>query len=294
MTHDLNGRTAIITGAGQGLGRSYALALSRAGANIVVNDIGRGPDGRPTAEAVCAEIQAAGGKAVANTDSVSERDGAQAMVRDAIEHFGSIDILVSNAGIERNKSYGKSTDEEWEAVTSVHLTGTHYLCHAAWPHMLEQQRGRIILVSSPSGLWGNFAQSSYAAAKMGIIGLGTVLAIEGQRKNILVNSLAPIATTPMTEALLSPELAAKLSPDEVAPAVTKLASDALTTTGAIIVAGGGWFSSAHISLSPGVHFEGRPGPADLDARWEEIVSGDKSAPSGPLDPDTLQKMFVGD
>ena len=216
------------------------------------------------------------------------------MVQSALDNFGSVDILVTNAGIERNKSYGKSTDEEWDAVTAVHLNGTHYLCRAAWPHMLEQQRGRIILITSPSGLWGNFAQSSYSAAKLGIVGLGTVLAIEGQRKNILVNSLAPIATTPMTEAMLTPELAARLSPDHVAPAVVKLASDNLTTTGAIIVAGGGWFTSAHIARSPGVLFETRPDASALDARWNEIVSGEECAPGGPLDPDTLHKMFVGE
>lgn len=291
---DLSGRTAIVTGAGQGLGRSYAVALAKAGANVVVNDIGRTPDGRPTAESVCDEIRNTGGEAVANTDSVSSRDGAEAMVQAAIEVFGSIDILVTNAGIERNRSYPKSTDEEWDAVTGVHLNGTHYLCHAAWPHMAEQQRGRIILITSPSGLWGNFAQSSYAAAKMGIVGLGTVLAIEGQRKNILVNSLAPIATTPMSEALLTPELAAKLSPDHVAPAVVKLASDDLTTTGAIIIAGGGWFTSAHIALSPGVQFDEQPDADTLNARWNEIVSGADARPGATLDPDTLHKKFVGD
>lgn len=289
----VRGRVAIVTGAGQGLGRSYALALAKAGAKLVVNDIGtvETDSGRArTAEQVANEIRAAGGEAVANFDTVATAEGGKAIVQAALDAFGRIDILVSNAGIERNQSYAKSSESQWSEVIDVHLDGTHYLCRAAWPHLIAQNHGRLILVTSPSGLWGNFAQASYAAAKMGIVGLANVLAIEGKRKGVLVNCLAPIATTPMSAHLLSPELARKLSPDLVAPAVLKLASDDLQTTGAIVIAGGGWFASAHVAMSPGVHVTDAAG---LDAAWPEILDGSAARPGKPLDPDTLQKMFVG-
>lgn len=285
----VRGRTAIVTGAGQGLGRSYALALAAAGAKVVVNDIGT-VNGVPTAESVVAEIRAGGGEAIANTDSVATPEGGQAMVDAALTAFGSIDILVSNAGIERNQSYAKSSASQWSDVIDVHLNGTHHLCRAAWPHMIEQRRGRLILVTSPSGLWGNFSQASYAAAKLGIVGLGNVLAIEGRAKNVLVNCLAPIATTPMSRHLLTPALAEKLDPDLVAPAVLQLASDDLATTGAILIAGGGWFTTAHIAIAPGIHVA--PGEP-IASRWAEIVSGDAIRPGAPLDPDTLDRIFVG-
>lgn len=284
----VQGRVAIVTGAGQGLGRSYALALAAAGAKVVVNDIGTA-DGVPTAERVAGEIRDAGGEAVANIDSVATAAGGQAMVEAALTRFGGIDILVSNAGIERNQSYAKSSATQWSEVIDVHLNGTHHLCHAAWPQMLAQRRGRLILVTSPSGLWGNFSQASYAAAKLGIIGLANVLAIEGKAKNVLVNCLAPIATTPMSQHLLSPALAEKLDPDLVAPAVLQLASDALDTTGAILIAGGGWFTTAHIAIAPGVHLA--PGEP-LAPHWPAILSGDPIRPGAPLDPDTLDKIFV--
>ena len=282
-------RVAIVTGAGQGLGRSYALALADEGAKVVVNDIGHS-DGSPTAEIVAAEIEASGGRAVANTDSVATVEGGQAIVDAALSAFGRIDILVSNAGIERNQSYAKSNQAQWQDVLDVHLGGTHNLCRAAWPHLLAQKHGRVILVTSPSGLWGNFAQASYAAAKMGMVGLANVLAIEGKRSNVLVNCLAPIATTPMSEHLLDPALAARLRPELVAPAVLQLSSDALETTGAILVAGGGWFASAHVALSTGVHLA--PGES-IEPHWQSILSPDGAAPTGPLDPETLAKMFLG-
>lgn len=283
-------RVAIVTGAGQGLGRSYALALAAAGAKVVVNDIGL-VEGRPSAELVAAEIAAAGGEAIANMDSVATAEGGRSMVEAAIAAYGRVDILVSNAGIERNQSYAKSSDAQWHDVIDVHLNGTHNLCRAAWPHLIAQKHGRVILVTSPSGLWGNFAQASYAAAKLGIVGLANVLAIEGKRSNVLVNCLAPIATTPMSEHLLPPELAARLKPELVAPLVLELASDTLATTGSVLVAGGGWFSSAHIVLSPGVHLaEGEP----IAPHWDSITGADGARPTGPLDPETLEKMFVHD
>lgn len=286
----VHGRVAIVTGAGQGLGRSYALALGAAGAKVVVNDIGT-VDDVPTAEKVAAEIRVAGGDAIADTHSVASAEGGKAMVDAALDLFGRIDIIVSNAGIERNQSYAKSSDAQWNDVIDVHLNGTHHLCHAAWPHLLNQRHGRVILVTSPSGLWGNFSQASYAAAKMGMIGLANVLAIEGRARNVLVNCLAPIATTPMSQHLLSPTLAEQLHPDLVAPAVMQLASDDLETTGAILVAGGGWFTTAHIAIAPGVHV---PPGESLAAHWPAILSGATIAPGAPLSPEALEKIFVGD
>lgn len=290
MTGKLAERVAVVTGAGQGLGRSYAIGLAAQGAKVVVNDIGKNDAGTWTAEAVVEEILEAGGDAVANTDSVASGDGGKAIVQAALDHFGSIDILVSNAGIERNKSYAKSDESHWDPVIDVHLNGTHHLCHAAWQHMKERGHGRVILVTSPSGLWGNFSQASYAAAKMGIIGLANVLAIEGKRYGIFVNSLAPIATTPMSAHTLPPGLGEKLPPDLVTPAIVKLASDDLDVTGAVLVAGGGWFTSAHIAIAPGVHL--KPGER-LDDHWDQVLDGSAIEPGAPLDPDTLNAMFSG-
>jgi NAD(P)-dependent dehydrogenase (short-subunit alcohol dehydrogenase family) len=286
----VDGRIAVVTGAGQGLGRSYAVALAAAGAKVVVNDIGQGEIN--TAQQVVDEIIAAGGQAIADRNSVATPEGGQAIVQSALDAYGRIDILVSNAGIERNQSYAKSTDEQWRAVMDVHLNGTHYLCRAAWPHMIAQGHGRIIPITSPSGLWGNFSQSSYAAAKMGMIGLANVLTIEGRRYGILTNCLAPIATTPMSASLLSPALAERLAPEHVAPVVVKLASDELDTCGAILIAGGGWVSSAHIALTPGVKLDHVATPDDLDAAWSTILDAETATVGGTLDPATLEKMFA--
>jgi len=287
----VQGRVAVVTGAGQGLGRSYAVALAAAGAKVVVNDIGQGET--DTAQQVVQDIIAAGGQGVASRDSVATAEGGQAIIQCALDAFGRIDILVSNAGIERNQSYAKSTDDQWRAVMDVHLNGTHYLCRAAWPHMIAQGHGRIIPITSPSGLWGNFSQSSYAAAKMGMIGLANVLTIEGRRYGILTNCLAPIATTPMSASLLSPALAQRLAPEHVAPVVVKLASDELDTCGAILIAGGGWVSSAHIALTPGVKLDHVATPDDLDAAWQTILDPEAARVGGTLDPATLEKMFAG-
>lgn len=286
----VEGRVAVVTGAGQGLGRSYALALAAAGAKVIVNDIGQG--GEDTAQKVVDEIVALGGSALADRHSVATAEGGKAVVQSALNAHGSIDILVSNAGIERNQSYAKSTDDQWRAVLDVHLNGTHHLCRAAWPHMIAQGHGRIIPITSPSGLWGNFSQSSYAAAKMGIIGLANVLAIEGRRHGVLTNCLAPIATTPMSAALLSPGLAERLSPDHVAPVMLMLASDELETCGAILIAGGGWISSAHIALTPGVKLDHVATLADVREVWPTVLDPAQAKAGGVLDPATLEKMFA--
>lgn len=287
----VEGRVAIVTGAGQGLGESYALALAAAGALVVVNDIGQGET--DTAARVVDAIVSKGGQAIADRNSVASAEGSQAIVQSALDAWGRVDILVSNAGIERNQSYAKSTDEQWHAVIDVHLNGTHYLCRAAWPHMIARGHGRIIPITSPSGLWGNFSQSSYAAAKMGIIGLANVLTIEGRRYGILTNCVAPIATTPMSAGLLSPELAERLSPDHVAPLILRLASDELDTSGGILIAGGGWVSSAHIALTPGVKLDHVASLGELEGHWQTIMDPSTATVGRTLDPATLEKMFVG-
>lgn len=287
----VEGRVAIVTGAGQGLGKSYAIALAAAGALVVVNDIGQGET--DTAATVVDTILSNGGQAITDRNSVASAEGSQAIIQSALDAWGRVDILVSNAGIERNQSYAKSTDEQWHAVVDVHLNGTHYLCRAAWPHMIAQGHGRIIPITSPSGLWGNFSQSSYAAAKMGIIGLANVLTIEGRRYGILTNCVAPIATTPMSAGLLSPELAEQLSPDHVAPLILRLASDELDTSGGILIAGGGWVSSAHIALTPGIKLDHVASPGELEAHWQTIMDASTATVGRTLDPTTLEKMFVG-
>jgi len=232
------GDVAIVTGAGGGLGRAHALELARRGARIVVNDIGgsvdgHGADGTP-AQVVVKEIEALGGEAVANFDSVHSIAGGQSIVETALTAFGQIDIVVNNAGIIRDGSFKKSEPVDNDAVLDTHLRGAINVTHAAWPHMYDQGRGRIIMTTSASGLFGNFGQVNYGAAKMGLVGLTKALAIEGVKKNIMVNAIAPVGRTRMTEDIgLSEELLAQLDPETVAAMVTLLASSACPITGQI-------------------------------------------------------------
>lgn len=248
--NNFEGRTALITGAGGGLGREYALLLASRGAQVVVNDLG-GAGTTGSAQRVVDEIVAAGGTAIANGDSVSDRAGAKAMVDAAVEAYGQLDIVVNNAGILRDKSFNKMTEPEIDVVIDVHLRGSFYVCLNAWQHMRENNYGRIINTTSNSGLIGNFGQSNYGAAKMGIVGLTRVLAIEGRGRNIHVNAIAPAATTQMTEGLLTPEAAAALSPARVAPVVAWLAHEECGTTGEVISAGGGRVARYFIGLTAG-------------------------------------------
>ena len=198
---DFEGRVAVVTGAGGGLGRCHAIALAERGAKVVVNDLGGSVDGIGSgdmADKVVEEIKAAGGEAIANKASVADREGARSLVTDAIETFGGIDILVNNAGILRDKSFKNMTLDEFDLVIQVHLTGTAYVTHAAWPVMYEKNYGRIVFTSSGSGIYGNFGQSNYGAAKMGMLGFMNVLALEGASHNIKVNCLSPGAATRMT------------------------------------------------------------------------------------------------
>lgn len=247
---DFDGQTALITGGGGGLGREYALLLASRGAQVVVNDLG-GSGSTASAQRVVDEITASGGRAVANGDSVSDPAGAKAMVAAAIEAYGRLDIVVNNAGILRDKAFHNMTASEIDVVIDVHLRGSFYVCLNAWEHMRENRYGRIVNTSSNSGLIGNFGQSNYGAAKMGIVGLTRVLAAEGRSRNIHVNAVAPAATTQMTEGLLSPEVAAALNPARVAPVVAWLAHPMCDTTGEIISAGGGRVARYFIGLTSG-------------------------------------------
>ena len=252
---DFKGRVAIVTGAGGGLGRQHALALARRGARVLVNDLGGARDGSggsaTAAQAVVDEIRAAGGEALANAASVTDYDAVQAMVQQAIDAWGRVDVLVNNAGILRDKTFAKMEIADFRLVLDVHLMGAVHCTKAVWPHMVAQKYGRIVMTTSSSGLYGNFGQSNYGAAKMALVGLMQTLALEGAKNGIHVNSLAPTAATRMTEDLMPPEVLRALQPEAVVPAMLALAcEDAPTRT--ILCAGAGSVEAAHITLTQGI------------------------------------------
>lgn len=255
MTIDFKGQVAIVTGAGGGLGRQHALALAARGAKVLVNDLGGARDGSggsvSAADAVVAEIRAAGGEALANGASVTDFVAVQAMVQQAVDAWGRVDILVNNAGILRDKSFAKMELADFELVVDVHLMGAVHCSKAVWALMNEQKYGRIVMTTSSSGLYGNFGQSNYGAAKMALVGLMQTLSIEGAKNDIRVNCLAPTAATRMTEGLMPEAVLAALKPEAVVPAMLVLASkDAPTRT--ILCAGAGTFEAAHITMTQGV------------------------------------------
>jgi NAD(P)-dependent dehydrogenase (short-subunit alcohol dehydrogenase family) len=251
-----DGRVAIITGAGGGLGRQHALELARRGARVVVNDLGgsvsgEGGDVGP-AQKVVAEIEALGGEAVADTNSVATPEGGRAVVQTALDAFGTVDVVVNNAGILRDKSFHNLDQAMIEAVIQVHLLGAFYVTQPAFQVMREKGYGRIVSTSSNSGLLGNFGQSNYGAAKMGLVGLTNVLAIEGRKNNIKANAIAPVAATRMTEGLFE-DLIDKMDPALVSPLVAYLASEACEVTGEVYSAAGGIISRFFIGLTPGYY-----------------------------------------
>ena len=254
MSIDFKGRVAIVTGAGGGLGRLHALALARRGARVVVNDLGGARDGSgasmSAAASVVAEIVAAGGEAIANGASVTDVQAVNAMVAQAMDAWGRVDVLVNNAGILRDKSFAKMTLDDFRLVVDVHLMGAVHCTQAVWPIMTAQKYGRIVMTTSSSGLYGNFGQANYGAAKMALVGLMQTLAIEGAKHDIRVNCLAPTAATRMTQDLLPPAVLEALRPEAVVPAMLVLAAaDAPTRT--ILCAGAGSVEAAHITLTPG-------------------------------------------
>lgn len=249
-----DGRVAVVTGAGGGLGRGYALELARRGARVVVNDLGGAVDGsgasRQAADVVVEEVEAAGGEAVANYDSVSTRDGGAAIIQTAVDAFGTVDIVVNNAGILRDKSFANMTLDEVDAVLDVHLKGAFYVSHPAFKVMKEKGYGRFVHTSSASGIFGNFGQANYGAAKAGLVGLSNVLAIEGEKYGIKSNAIAPTAKTRMTEELLGP-FADMFDPDQVTPMVVYLCSEASDYTHQVFSVGGGRYARVFIGTNSG-------------------------------------------
>ena len=256
MGIDFQGRVAIVTGAGGGLGRQHALALARRGAKVLVNDLGGAVDGSggsaTAAQKVVDEITALGGQAIANGASVTDFAAVQAMVQQAIDAWGRVDILVNNAGILRDKSFAKMDVADFRTVVEVHLMGAVHCCKAVWPHMVAQQYGRIVMTTSSSGLFGNFGQTNYGAAKLALVGLMQTLAIEGERQGIRVNSLAPTAATRMTEDLFPADMLPAFGPHNVVPAMLVLASEQAPSR-TILCAGAGTYEASHITLTQGVH-----------------------------------------
>ncbi len=249
-----DGRVAVITGAGGGLGKTYALEMARRGAKVVVNDLGGKSDGtgagHSMADQVVEEIKQAGGEAVANYDSVSTPEGGEGIIQSALSAFGKVDVVVNNAGILRDKTFLKLTPEELGIVLDVHLKGAFYVSQPAFRAMKEKGYGRFIFTSSAAGILGNFGQTNYGAAKMGLVGLMNVLAVEGAKYNIKCNTIAPTARTRMTEELLGP-LAPLLDPETVTPLVVYLGSEACELTHEIFSVGGGRFARMFVGLTPG-------------------------------------------
>ncbi len=273
-------RVIVVTGAGGGLGREYALTLAREGAGVVVNDLGGARDGsgagHSMADQVVDEIKKAGGRAVANYDSVADAAGAENIVKTALDEFGKIDGIVSNAGILRDGTFHKMTFENWDAVLQVHLYGGYNVIRAAWPHFREQSFGRIVVATSTSGLFGNFGQANYGAAKLGLVGLINTLAAEGAKYNIKANAMAPIAATRMTEDILPPEVFKKLTPEYVAPVVAYLCTEEVPDTASVFIAGGGKVQRVALFQNKGVTFDHVPTVDDVAAQWSTI--DDLSAP----------------
>ncbi|MGC9324093.1 MAG: SDR family oxidoreductase [Desulfomonilia bacterium] len=278
-TIDFTGRVAIVTGAGAGLGRQYALDLGKRGAKVVVNDLGGTRDGVGHSDAaankVVDEIKAAGGEAVPNYDNVATIQGGENIVKTAIDSYGKVDILINNAGILRDKTFNKMEEENWDAVMAVHLRGAYCVSKPAFNNMRENGYGRIVMTTSGAGLFGNFGQSNYAAAKMGLIGLTNVLKLEGAKYNIKVNVIVPVAASRLTEDVLPPQFFEKMKPDFISPAVLYMCSEQCEDTGMYINATLGYFSRTAIMTGPGVIISDGvkiPSPEEVADNWSKIIS----------------------
>ena len=270
MNKFLEGRVAIVTGAGSGLGKAHAMALARHGARVVVNDVAGRHEGSP-GRAVADEIVRAGGLAIADGGNVTDFAQMEQMVARAIGEWGRVDILVNNAGVLRDKTFSKMSLDDFRLVMDVHLMGAVNCVKAVWEHMRERRYGRIVMTTSSSGLYGNFGQSNYGAAKMALVGLMQTLALEGAKQNIRVNCLAPTAATAMTEGVLPPEALARLAPANVSPGLIALVGeDAPTRT--ILLAGAGSFESANVTMTQGIFIGDAEDPvAQIRSRMDEIL-----------------------
>jgi NAD(P)-dependent dehydrogenase (short-subunit alcohol dehydrogenase family) len=272
---NFEGRVAVVTGAGGGLGRSHALLLAKRGAKVVVNDLGGSRDGTGAgsemADAVVQEIKDAGGEAVANYDGVHTWEGGEAVVQTALDTWGRIDIVINNAGILRDVSFSKIEEAQLDAVLKVHLYGGFHVARAAWNSMRDAGFGRIINTSSASGIYGNFGQSNYAAAKMGLVGLTRTLAIEGAKYGITAHAIAPVAASRMTEDIMPPQLLEVLQPEPVSPLVAYLVSDECTDTGMIFSVGGNYIARVAILEGEGATFDEGYTPEDVAGKWGQIV-----------------------
>jgi len=277
MSLRFDDRVVIVTGAGNGLGRSHAHDFARRGARVVVNDLGGGIAGggasKSVAQGVVDEIKAAGGEAVANTDSVEYGDK---IVQTAMDTYGRIDVVVNNAGILRDASFGKMTDEDWDLIYRVHLYGSYKVSKAAWTHMREAGYGRIVMTTSVAGIYGNFGQANYAAAKLGIFGLAQTLAIEGAAKNIHCNTVAPTAGSRLTATVLPQTVLDALKPEYVTPAVVLLAHESCMENGKLFEVGGGWVCQTRWEQTQGVFFRDDFAAEDLEAKWDQATSFENS------------------
>ena len=285
MSISFEGQVAIVTGAGGGLGRSHALELARRGAKVVVNDLGGAMDGTggssEAAEKVVSEIKDSGGEAISNGGSVSDRNGAKSMVDDGMAAWGRVDILINNAGILRDKSFSKIDLDDFQGVVDVHLMGAVYCTHAVWPIMREQNYGRILMTTSPTGLYGNFGQTNYGAAKLAQVGFMNSLKIEGAKNNIHTNTIAPIAATRMTESLIPEAVHSKLAPESVTPAALFLVSEE-APNGVIMQAEGGRFSVASIVENTGTQLGVDATPEDIASNYDMISDLEGAKPKGMM------------
>jgi NAD(P)-dependent dehydrogenase (short-subunit alcohol dehydrogenase family) len=281
-----DGRVAIVTGAGGGLGRQHALELARRGAKVVINDLGGTVDGSGGSSAAAAkvveEIKAFGGEAIANGSSVTDDTGVANMVKQAMDAWGRIDVLVANAGVLRDKSFAKMEVGDFSFVVDVHLMGSVKPAKAVWEIMREQNYGRIVVTTSSTGLYGNFGQTNYGAAKLALVGFMNSLKLEGQKNNVHVNAISPVAATRMTENIIPPAFADQLKPEYVTPGVIYLCSEE-APTGAILTAGGGAFALARIYETEGAYLgEGGLSAEEVRANWAQITdeAGQKAYVNG--------------
>lgn len=267
-------RVVVITGAGNGLGRTYALEMGKRGARVVVNDLGGSAFGdgadKAAADVVVDEIKAGGGEAVANYDSVTDGDK---IVQTAMDSFGKIDVVINNAGILRDKTFHKMEERDWDLIYDVHVRGAFKVSHAAWPYMRDQNYGRMIFTASAAGIYGNFGQTNYAMAKLGLHGMSQTLALEGRSKNIMVNTIAPIAGSRLTETVMPQQLVEALKPDFIMPLVVKLCDENSQETGGLYEVGAGFIGKVRWERSKGHSFSVSQGfnAEDVNDAWDEIV-----------------------